>query len=651
MGYPAVRIVVGVFVPLLPFHGIGIRVHILQVSGEISALALADICQGRIQGHMARIGFGRSRHKDCRISQGDPQNGTVEDIYAYMLDTAADSVSFVVGKVAVKKDVPCSTDLDENSKCQPGAPDDTCPVAGCNGDGVVETVYAFERDDTIVSLVDALNAWTVANSDAGVSYATWVVSGSTIINCTHNSTRYVAYSGEEETCVNVGHGDEICATCGKLIKENAEIPANPDKHTSPDGVIYTCVSFECVHCKTVIEATEKHNIDANKPCLEQTCKRCKQLIPTDLEHVAPDGFDFSKPCREYECTVCRETVHNGEHQYDPPRSACHTVTCNVCDAEIIKGDGNHMPGLAPNCVRNQTCSACGYIIRKAYGHDWGAEATCGEPQRCDTCGVANPDAGATGNHTRDREKPTCTDHVYCLVCNNLVEAATGHTSDPNAIVDCGHGRSCTECRIVLESATSKHTVDFSTGTVVRAATPERTGIVVAKCSVCQREVEAYTTYTAPEKNGYASVSTGTATLYVDSYATLAFGKVADYAQVVIADGYLPLQVVTVGVCDGSGQALSLNGAMSVKVVLNKSAAKMALAFLKVYHVKDGVATELAISAVADGYITFTAGELGTFLLAGEKTAAFAAIGTVPAQAQQTAALVGTYAFERKEDEV
>ena len=49
--------------------------NILQMPGKITALALADIFQRHVQGDMAGIGFGGSRHQYGGVAQGDPGFG------------------------------------------------------------------------------------------------------------------------------------------------------------------------------------------------------------------------------------------------------------------------------------------------------------------------------------------------------------------------------------------------------------------------------------------------------------------------------------------------------------------------------------------------------------------------------------------------
>lgn len=582
-------------------------------------------------------------------------NGAVDAIYAYTVETTDDVTSFVVGTVTVTPtELPCSTEISAGSTCTEEAANSDCTA--CGGTGYLKvTLYEFvpSEDSAIANLADALNAWVKENSTEDVAYVDWVVNGNTIVNCKHNTTKYVAYEGKAPNCVTPGEGDLVCAFCDKLIETGVTIPANPDAHTSPDGKYYTCVAYDCVVCSAHIEATQKHNIDASLVCKDQTCTRCHNLIEADVAHTKPDNFDESKPCAEYVCTVCSTKTYDGEHVAPDVKAPCQSSICEICGYVVQAGSGMHKAGLAPTCTTGQYCLDCGTELNPPRGHEWGDHATCGSAQLCDICGEANPDEPATGLHTPNMDAPTCLEHVQCTVCNRLLEYATGHTYDPNAEIDCGHGKSCSVCYTVVESASGEHNIDWSTAEVIRPATPTRTGIVIATCDDCGREVEGYTTYSVQDADGRVTVSDVGVLLYTGSTVDVSFKKVANYKNVVLADGYLPLQVVVIDVLDSLGEWVEVEGGATVTLILNKSAVKMELGKLKLYSVANGKATEITITEIADGYITFTADTLGIFLLAGESTAAFEVLGSIPAKTQQkqTAALVGTYSYEKRDDEI
>lgn len=552
-------------------------------------------------------------------------NGETKDIYAYQPQADGDKTNFVVGSVVMEdKEYPCT-----DGSCTEEAADPDCRV--CNGAGkVTRLAYVFKptENSDIASLDGALNAWIEAKKGSSdVKYANWVVSGSTIVNCSHVIHTYKAQEGKAPTCVATGHGDLVCATCGTIITADVEIPADPNAHASADGKVYVCADYECVHCEKTIKATEKHVIDETKPCADQLCTRCRQEVEATEKHTKPADFDASKPCMEYQCTVCGTKAHDAEHDAPEVKYSCQQSVCKVCSTVVQEG-GAHFAGLAANCERAQICLDCGDVINPPKGHKWGEAATCGKAQVCVDCGKANPDAPATGEHVGDREAPTCTLGVYCVVCDKRMKGPAGHKVDPEETIDCGHGKSCTICHTILESATGEHSIDWSGATVVRPATADRTGIIEAECDDCGRMFEAYTTYQVTEGAGMIQIYDTNATIFTGTKLLLTIGKVKDYKDIALADGYLPLQAATAMLVDVAGDSLYFGGETLVKMILNKSAAKMAVEKLKVYQIVGDKATELEIVSMADGYITFKSAGIGVFVVAGEKEAAFDTIGAV-----------------------
>lgn len=604
-------------------------------------------------------------------------NGAAEDIYAYTVKTEGENTAFVVGTVTSKFEALNCWDVPHmGGTCTKDAP-------GCNAcSGGVLNMWVYEfvatEDAAMANLADALNAWVSENADA--AYVEWVVSGSTIVNCKHTNTAYVPYKGQEPNCVSAGHGDLVCSACGKVMEENAEIPATPDVHTSPDGKVYSCVAYDCFYCGTHVANTEDHKIDATKTCLDQTCSRCHNVIAAVDGHTRPDNFDASKPCAQYDCTVCGTNTHDEEHDAPAVVSPCQSSKCTVCGYVVQKGDASaHLPGLSPTCTRAQYCLNCREELLPARGHAWGEAANCGYAQTCTVCKEKNPDAPATGDHTPSgvyvkeklldeegnvvyqedgvtpvyvqkfvADKATCEDSVYCTVCGKVVDYKKGHTKESGS-VDCGHGLNCVTCHKVMESSTGEHCVDWSDAKVIRPATPTRTGIVEVVCEDCGRVLEGFITYALNDNSGMASLTADGKTyyFYVGGSVDVKVLKAADYKDSSFAAGYLPVQAVAISVYDAQGN-LAKNGPVTIKLRLNNSAVKMAAETLKVYA-EDG--TELTVISVEDGYITFAANGVGTFVIVAEQKAAFETIGTRVVGAEETAALIGTYLYEKKDDEI
>ena len=157
-----------------------------------------------------------------------------------------------------------------------------------------------------------------------------------------------------------------------------------------------------------------------------------------------------------------------------------------------------------------------------------------------------------------------------------------------------------------------------------------------------------------EKTGNVLISGGSFTFYAGNRVEAVFGAVADYKELDYKRGYIPLQVVTLSLVDAAGGELSLPGGATIKIALNKSAAKLDADAFRFYKVgEEGVLTEVTLTGVEDGFLIFEASELGTFVLAADEDAAFDVLGTVAAatQPQQTAALIGTAAYERRDFEI
>ncbi len=582
-------------------------------------------------------------HNDIGVN-----NGTVEGIYAYTVEIEGDVAIFKVGAVTVDKDVPCSTEVHEDSKCTAAGNSTSCKV--CGGDGKA-VVYTFVPDTAVGSLVDALNAWVDGKAESGVDYAAWVVNGTAIVNCTHAVKNVIPYAGQEATCAAVGYGDLACASCKHVFEENVEIPQNPDNHVVKHT--YSCVAYFCTGCNEEIAAINPHLVNADKTCMDQACSRCGEVVEHTTEHTRPADVpaDPEKPCAVYDCAVCGTQTSDVAHATpDGDFHPCQTILCDVCDHVVQEATRAHAPGRSPTCDRPQLCLDCGEVIQAALGHTWGDATTCYSAQYCKVCNKPNLDNNGDGvmdllddqngdnfldeddivllpHTTEEGAAPNCTDSVNCLVCNAVVQKALGHTPDTSMTVDCGHGRSCTVCSAMIQSATSAHTVDWSQATVVRAATATRTGIVEAKCSVCQRMVERYTTYTVGNAAGTVSISGLNEILFIGSSATLTVKKVSDLKDVAVADGYLAIQAAELTVQNTDGSDMAVSGTATVRLVLNKSAAKIDISKLKMYQVNGTTATEVTILAVDDeGYITFTASGAGTFLLTAERATAESLIG-------------------------
>ena len=336
-------------------------------------------------------------------------NGTTEEIYAYTVETKDDVTSFVVGTVTVTPtELPCSPEISASSSCTAEAPATGC--AACGGTGYLKvTLYEFvpSTDSAIANLADALNAWVTENSTDDVAYASWLVNGNTIVNCKHNTAKYVAYEGKAPDCIHEGEGDLVCAFCDKLIASDVAIPATPDAHTSPDGKYYTCVAYDCVVCEAHVEATRDHNIDFSLPCKEQECARCHNIIAGAVAHTHPADVDFTAPCMVYCCAVCSTETNDVPHDAPPIVSDCTHSECSACGYVLQEGSGVHNPGPAPTCTEKQCCLDCYIVLAPALGHEFvPVMDDKASYESCTRCGV------------RVEERSHVFDDIYDTDCNN-----------------------------------------------------------------------------------------------------------------------------------------------------------------------------------------------------------------------------------------
>ena len=640
--------------------------------------AAAGVAVNNNSGSVSNIFFLTAAQKETVFVK----TGTAaENCFDYIVADDNGTVTFPVGKVEQK-----ACDCEEDAECEK-----------CAGVG---TYFAFTPDADGKTADALLNAYAAArNEELGAEkLMPWTAIDGKLLNCSHSITTYRPHAGRAPTCQQPGFGDEVCATCGKLVNADVEIPATPDKHTAPSGLA-VCEDSECVYCGTPIPAQFNHDLEKDRvhACEEVLCVRCHKVIPGEA-HTKPEGIEG---CQEFTCTVCQQHAKSDvPHTLPEGTKACQTTTCTVCQTVIpatiahdrptdVKacavvpctrcgedtfGTGAHRAGPAATCTTPQRCLECSGIINKATGHRWGAPAGCATWQTCLTCkapndidtdefgnligaptGLHTPNIGTFGDY--ESMIPTCTTPVYCLECYNTILGedgkplrALGHL--PGDDCDCGHGVKCERCHIVVENASGEHNIDWSTATVIRAATADRTGILLGTCSDCGKTVERYTTVILVDEKGRVSIMAPDCGIVAGSVAGIVYGKVVDYKNVTLADGFVALQVVTVSLTDPDGDAVALAGKATFKVLLNKSAVKMVKENLKLYEVKSGAATEITIKEIADGYIVFEATAGGTFLLAGNKTVALETIGSyIPKQTKQTAALVGTVSYEKRDDEI
>lgn len=121
----------------------------------------------------------------------------------------------------------------------------------------------------------------------------------------------------------------------------------------------------------------------------------------------------------------------------------------------------HKWGPEATCTEPQVCKLCGEIKEKALGHSW-SEATCTKPETCTRCGITE---GKTLPHTI--EDYTITKAATCT-----------ETGEETGI--------CTVChQNVTQAIPAKgHSFDIANAKITTMAGLDNEGVKTEKCSVC-----------------------------------------------------------------------------------------------------------------------------------------------------------------------
>lgn len=82
--------------------------------------------------------------------------------------------------------------------------------------------------------------------------------------CAHIQTEWKGR--EEATCVSDGLKDEVCTSCGKIVKTKNIYPI---AHEYADE--YACHDRHCIHCNRILRATKSHSLSEIKEKVEPTC--------------------------------------------------------------------------------------------------------------------------------------------------------------------------------------------------------------------------------------------------------------------------------------------------------------------------------------------------------------------------------------------
>ncbi len=136
-------------------------------------------------------------------------------------------------------------------------------------------------------------------------------------------------------------------------------------------------------------------------------------------------------------------------------SECYCKICNsLITTKSVTATG-HTPGEAATCTKNQICTVCKEVIKKATGHNYIGKTTpptCTEDgyttYTCSKCTESYISDYVTKNGHTPGEKATCTENQICTVCKTVLVSAKGHT--PGDLPTCTTPQICAVCREVLE---------------------------------------------------------------------------------------------------------------------------------------------------------------------------------------------------------
>lgn len=197
------------------------------------------------------------------------------------------------------------------------------------------------------------------------------------------------------------------------------------------------------------------------------CTGCDMVlleeIPMRTTHLYDNDCDTT--CNS--CGAKRETSHKYATTYTQSATG-HWYACTVCGDK--KDTSPHIPGPAATATSDQTCNACGYVLRSRQNHThdyqktlsanadghWYACSGCamqkdfkahsydnGCDTDCNVCGYINKSAHTYDGTWQTDEKGHW---AICTVCN-LESTHTAHIPGPEA--DETNPQICTTCSYIL----------------------------------------------------------------------------------------------------------------------------------------------------------------------------------------------------------
>ena len=217
------------------------------------------------------------------------------------------------------------------------------------------------------------------------------------------------------------------------------------KHKYDNSCDTTCNI--CGEKRSISHSWNSGTVNKQATCTTDGSKtvKCTVCGETKTETIKAKGHDYANGC-DTTCANCDET-RTTTHQYSEKwktDSTSHWHECTECGAE--KDVADHIPGPEATDYTPQTCTECGYVIKKAlvHSHTFSEELVKDEMGHWHTCIECD-------------EIPDYTDHIFENECDTLCDdcgftrEVGEHNYLPQWAADAnGHWHECGYCGDRLE---------------------------------------------------------------------------------------------------------------------------------------------------------------------------------------------------------
>ncbi len=346
----------------------------------------------------------------------------------------------------------------------------TCTTPGERKHTATIKIDGIEYSDTIIETLAPLghNIAYVAPKEPTCTSVGWyaheICTRSTCTHSTKIEIKELPHAGGEATCT----AKAICDMCHNEYGTKLEHSYGTEYVGSKDGHFHKCA---CGKKDKVLA----HSPDRNEPTENEavSCLICDYIIAPATGHVKHEYtiLENDDTHHWYRCNQCSEIQNKTAHRSDSPATCTAKAKCEVC--HVVYGNyGAHNDTIHSNDKMHwYVCSEC-YRIDEKEEH-YGGTSTCTELAVCIKCektyGEKNPhdfnaqwssDAenhykacpcGAVESvspHVPDRNMPTETEDVKCLICEYIMVPKTGHKNHNYTILqhnETEHWYKCDGC--------------------------------------------------------------------------------------------------------------------------------------------------------------------------------------------------------------